>query len=331
MMWAPDRKTHLGVAEYSYNLRNTADRSRGVRLPFNDPLTFLDYCHRLGAGGIQVAIGSRDADYVAKLRAKAESTGMFLEGSIRLPVDQKDVERFENELRAAKDAGASVLRTVMLIGRRYETFDTADAFKQFAERSWKSLTLAEPVVSRHRMRLAVENHKDWRIPEMLAMLKRISSEFAGVCIDTGNSIALLEDPMEVVEAFAPWAYAVHIKDMAVQEYPEGFLLSEVPLGEGFLDLPKMIQTLRQAKPQIQFTLEMITRDPLKVPCLTKKYWATFDGVPGSALAKTLAMVREKGRKGPMPTVSGLDEERKLKIEDDNVRQCLAYARERLQL
>ena len=33
--------------------------------------------------------------------------------------------------------------------------------------------------------------------------------------------------------------------MAVEEYDRGFLLSEVPLGEGFLDLAKMIETLRR--------------------------------------------------------------------------------------
>jgi sugar phosphate isomerase/epimerase len=31
---------------------------------------------------------------------------------------------------------------------------------------------------------------------MLEMLKRIDSEYVGVCIDTGNSFSLLEDPIE---------------------------------------------------------------------------------------------------------------------------------------
>jgi hypothetical protein len=36
---------------------------------------------------------------------------------------------------------------------------------------------------------------------MLGWLKRLSSN-AGVCLDTGNSIALLEDLHEVVDAYA---------------------------------------------------------------------------------------------------------------------------------
>src|SRR5262249_52043438 len=152
--------------------------------------------------------------------------------------------RFRDEVRTAKDCGATVLRVAILSGRRYETFATAAEFRRFSEESYESLGLAEPVVARAGVRLAVENHKDWRVDELLGMLKKLGSRHVGVNVDTGNSISLLEDPYEVVEAFAPLAFSTHIKDMGVREYADGFLLSEVPLGTGFLDLKRIIQTLR---------------------------------------------------------------------------------------
>ena len=42
-------------------------------------------------------------------------------------------------------------------------------------------------------------------------------------------------PLEVVEAYAPHAFTSHLKDMGVEEYPAGFRLAEVPLGQGVLD------------------------------------------------------------------------------------------------
>ena len=73
-------------------------------------------------------------------------------------------------------------------------------------------------------------------------------------------------------------------DEAVQEYEEGFLLAEVPLGEGFLDLAKISRKCCPgAQPKVQFNLEMMTRDPLKIPCLTKKYRATLGDIPGQRL------------------------------------------------
>jgi sugar phosphate isomerase/epimerase len=326
---AGDRR-RMGVVVYSYSLRSSAARERGDKVPFTDPLHFLDYCQKLGAGGVQLGIGARDQEYTARLRAKVEAARMYLEGQVRLPSEKADVERFTAEVRTAKESGATVLRTALLSGRRYETFDSAEAFRKFAERAYQSLGLAEPIVAKHEMRLAVENHKDWRAAELIDLLKRLSSKHVGVCVDTGNSIALLEDPMEVVETYAPWAFSTHLKDMAVAEYDEGFLLAEVPLGTGFLDLKKMVRILRQARPEVQLNLEMITRDPLKVPCLSKKYWATFETLPGRHLAETLTMVRRHAAKQALSKVSELTPEKKLAEEDNNVRQCLAYARERLE-
>jgi hypothetical protein len=113
--------------------------------------------------------------------------------------------------------------------------------------------------------------------------------------------------------------------MGMQPYEEGFLLSEVPLGEGFLNLPQMISILQKANPQIQFTLEMITRDPLKIPCLTPKYWATMQDMPAHRLAAALTLVRRVRSQSGLPKVSGLDISQQLASEDENVRKCLASA------
>jgi sugar phosphate isomerase/epimerase len=218
------------------------------------------------------------------------------------------------------------MRTALLGGRRYETFDSAAAFRAFREQSWQSLALAEPILGRHRLRLAVENHKDWLAAELVEILRKLGSEFIGACVDFGNNLALLESPMSVVETLAPFAFSTHIKDMAVQEYAEGFLLSEVPLGDGFLYWGKMSALLRKANPKIQFNLEMITRDPLKVPCLTQKYWATMEDARAERLALGLALVREHVPRSALPRTAGLSGERQLSMEDENVRKSLAFAK-----
>jgi sugar phosphate isomerase/epimerase len=303
-----------------------AERKRG-ETGLADPLAFLEQCRRVGAGGMQFALGVREKDYTAKLRQKLEAEGMFLEGIVRLPHDRADVDRFAAEVRVAQEAGARVIRTVLLSGRRYETFASTAGFRKWRENAFASLALAEPVAARANMRLAIENHKDLRVGELLDVLKRINSRHVGVCVDTGNSIALLEDPQEVVEAFAPWAFTTHMKDVAVAEYEEGFLLAEVPLGEGILDLKTIVATLRRAHPEVRFNLEMITRDPLKVPCLAPKYWASSEDLPGRYLARTLSWVRKHRPGKPLPHVTGLPPKQQLAAEEDNVGKSLTYARE----
>jgi hypothetical protein len=119
--------------------------------------------------------------------------------------------------------------------------------------------------------------------------------------------------------------------MAVAESNDGFLLSEVPLGSGFVDLARVIALVRAKRPEANFNLEMITRDPLRVPCLGTKYWATFADLPAKELARTLAMVRDKASKQPLPRVSDLTLDGKLAREDENVRASFTFAREKLQL
>src|SRR4030042_6087440 len=108
--------------------------------------------------------------------------------------------------------------------------------------------------------------------------------------------------------------------MAVEEYEDGFLLSEVPLGEGILDLKQIVQILRKTDPNMIFDLEMITRDPLKIPIFTTKYWATFDDsyspVPGRDVAKVLAMVKRNRPKSPLPHTTGLTPEAQVKLEEE---------------
>src|SRR5688572_11396543 len=86
----------LGVASFSYHLRLAAERA-AKKPGLADPLNFLDHCHKLGAGGVQLGLGTRDRAYTVRLRKQAEATGLFVEGSIRLPQDEADGERFTAE------------------------------------------------------------------------------------------------------------------------------------------------------------------------------------------------------------------------------------------
>jgi len=219
------------------------------------------------------------------------------------------------------------LRTVTSAGRRYEILHSTMEVEEFKKSALTSLQLAEPVVRKHKVKLAIENHKDWRADELANALNKFQSEWVGVTLDFGNSIALMEDPMVVIETLAPFAFSTHVKDMGVEEYANGFLLSEVPLGKGFLDIPKIVAVCRQHNPGIKFNLEMITRDPLEIPCLKSDYWTVFDGVAGGELARTLRMVKQNSYKPRLPRVSQLSEEERLATEEENILECLRYSKD----
>ena len=86
----------------------------------------------------------------------------------------------------------------------------------------------------------------------------------------------------------------------------------------------MIETLRRRQADIHFNLEMITRDPLQVPCLESKYWASSEGLSGKYLAQTLSLIRRHKPKQSLPRIGGLPKDQQLALEEKNVKKCLNY-------
>jgi 3-oxoisoapionate decarboxylase len=325
------RGVSMGVVVHSYGMR-WGSKVESANYPgFANALDLMRHCHSIGAGGIQTTVGGWAEDFAKQVRDEREKLGMYLEGSIGLPKDSADLSRFEKEIRLAKEAGATVLRTVCLSGRRYENFKTEAEWASFKENSLKSIQLAEAIVRKHQVRLAVENHKDWRAVELAQLIQNLSSEWVGVTLDFGNNVSLLEEPMEVIRTLAPFAFSTHVKDMGLKAYEKGFLLSEVELGKGIVDLKTAVDLCQKYNPQVTFSLEMITRDPLEIPCLEDSYWVTFEDEKAKDLAKILRLVRDQSFSGDLPSVKNLDPEQRLAFEEENVVKCLAFSKTHLSL
>lgn len=323
--------SRMGIVVHSYAHRWHGKVESEKYPGFADAIDLINHCHEIGAGGVQVVVRDWSSDFSTKVRERREKLGMYIEGSIALPKDASEVRRFEREVIGAREAGASVIRTVCLSGRRYETFQTLESFLQFKKNAIASLQWAEPVMQKHRMKLAVENHKDWRTSEMVALLKGLDSEWVGATLDFGNNVALMEDPIAVANALAPYVLTTHVKDMGVQEYPDGFLLSEVPLGTGFVDLQEIFDICKRHRATVNFNLEMITRDPLKIPCLTDGYWSTFTDIPPQEIATGLRMVRQNQSQAALPRISRFTPEQRLAVEEENILQSLRFSRKSLGL
>ena len=324
------KKTELGLVLYCCRFRRDYLKKQDSQVDLYEPTHFLKHCQSVGAGGMQSRLGVLDANAAGSLRKMAEDAGQYIEAIVSPPKEKKDVERFDAEMKTAVAVGAKAARTTIIPGRRYEYFESSEMFREYDRRGRKYLELAAPIAEKYRLPVAVENHKDHRDAQRVALFEHISSEFVGACVDTGNSFALLEDPIETVKAFAPWAHSVHLKDQALQPYEDGFLLADIPLGQGALDLKKMVDILRKAKPDVHFSLELITRDPLKVPVLTDKYWTTFPDLPASDLARTMRYVRDHATNN-LQYITKMSPDEQLAREDANVRESLNYARDHLDL
>ena len=321
-------KALLGGSPTAFSVRARAARRD------NQPFDIIEHCHQLGLIGAESILSSPSPEVVKSIRQKVDAYQMVVVLNTPLPKTESDVAQFDTAVAACKEAGAVALHAAMT-QRRYEQFDSLEAFQTNFAQCQRSVILAEPILRKHRLRLAIENHKGWRAAEQAAWMKRVSSEWVGVCLDMGNNLSLCEMPDETFDALTPYTIFSHLKDVGLEYYSDGFLLSEVPFGEGVIDMKQRVAQLRRKDPKMLFCLEMITRDPLKVPVFTDKYWVTFSDpateIPGRDVAKVLDLVRKHPPKTPLPRVDRLSPQDLIKAEDEYNFACIKYARQNLDM
>jgi hypothetical protein len=92
----------------------------------------------------------------------------------------------------------------------------------------------------------------------------------------------------------------------------------------------MVAALRKANPAIVINLEMATRDPLRIPCLTDGYFATFPERKAALLEAALQRVKQNPPKAPVPAVSGKPTGQVLAEEERNNRHGLEWMQKELQ-
>jgi sugar phosphate isomerase/epimerase len=322
--FAADRPSPLGTSQTALGRYLRSLRASGKI----DPIQVVEHVHGLGGGGVQFTV-PLDAD-LKKLRASLEKNGMFLQGDLDLLTrHMNDLPAFEQALKNYKVLGADCVRVVCFVGRRYETFTSLQQYKDWYASAAAALDACLPIAERVGMPLAMENHKDRAVDEEVEILAKYSSQHLGATVDFGNNIAMCDNPMDVIVKLAPYAKTTHMKNMAVQNYADGFLLSEMLFEDGFMDIPAMWAVLKKANPAIKPVHEMITRDPLKVPVLTDKYWITWPDRGGKYLADTIRLVNANASKKPLPMISTLPPEAQLQAEENNNRLCFEWARKAL--
>ncbi len=135
------------------------------------------------------------------------------------------------------------------------------ALAEQQERIAAALSRLAPVAEAGGVRLAVENHADYRGHELAVILERVDSAAVGAKLDTGNALAAVEDPADAARALAPFAFATHVKDVRVEAEPWGrkaevpetalipgglLVMLEVGLGQGHVDFDAVLAILAEA-------------------------------------------------------------------------------------
>ena len=240
----------LGLDSYSYHLAFGAhpDFTPRRRLTL---LAFIERVADLGLDGFQIDpmhLGSRDRGYLDEVRAAAAERELFVEyGAIGT-----DPRRLARELAVAARLGSPVLRTFVGCDRHHPRTDLRAEIRGAVAGLRQVRRLAADL----GIRIAVENHGDLATDELVEVIDRVASPWVGVCLDVGNPLLTLEDPLVSIRRLAAHAVTTHFKDYAVQQTNYGAKISGVALGEGCIDLPAALRLIRGAGRLDRLVLEL---------------------------------------------------------------------------
>jgi sugar phosphate isomerase/epimerase len=96
--------------------------------------------------------------------------------------------------------------------------------------------------------LAIENHADFAMCDLVKLVKAVGADHLGLCFDTGNAVRVGDDLMKAAQLAAPYIKMVHLKDMVLdgewQGNPAGWWPA-APLGKGDFDLRVFLSLLQE--------------------------------------------------------------------------------------
>jgi sugar phosphate isomerase/epimerase len=315
----------LGLDSYSYRY------AAGLwdYLPHeNPPMTVLHFLRKaaeLGLDGVHFCdprhLESLEYGYVTQLREKADALGLYVE----LGTEGTNPDHLQNMVRAAHVLGSSLVRT--FVGKPRPK--TAQAMTELLAAAAAEIVAVIPVCERYGVSLAIENHQDLTTRELLQLLEIVGSKWVGVCFNTGNAMALLEDPVESAELLASAAKSVHLKDHQLAGAADGFVLIGCALGDGVVDLPRILELVNSKAPDINLHIETGAEKKV-VPALEESYVKGLPKASARDLARALRLARDRGK--PMPRLAveqGAPEDEILAEEEETVVRSVKWAQRAL--
>jgi sugar phosphate isomerase/epimerase len=258
-----------------------------------------------------------------------------------LPVDEAGFARSRQTLLTglarSKACGSPLVRCLQAPDRAHLP---QRSFEQNRDAMVRLLQSVRSQFTDAGIKIAIENHKDLQAWEMREVIEAAGKDWVGSYLDTGNPVFVVEDPVTTVETLAPYALCVHLRDSIVYERPGGAMVEWVPLGEGNVDFHKIVEIVRQTKPDVYIYIKPITGRPAQLlRYLEPDFWRSYPKARAFEFARFLLLAKRGGPYDKPVVLEDLPGRRLPEAlalavqyqQRDHMERSVAYARKSLNL
>jgi sugar phosphate isomerase/epimerase len=225
-----------------------------------------------------------DDGALSDLRDRLDEAGMEPIVSFGPPLDNA-----QDAVDLAVKLGARTIRTGLsrvLCGDRAQYPE----WKSNLDSLRRNLRAYGPYAAQAGVTLAIENHQDFGSEELVELCE-FARDGVGITLDTGNALAVGEEPLKFARTVAALVRHVHLKDYRAQFTDEGYRLVRSAIGDGAVPFPEIRQILAAHHESLTSSLEPGALDHRHVRLFRQDWWNGYPNRSAQELAACIAAAR----------------------------------------
>ncbi len=177
-------------------------------------------------------LNTHESGFPGKIRKRLEDHGLFAEYG----VERMDLDDIESGIDICRLLGAELLRVRL----GFDRFSPGIRVEKELERAREILLAATGLLEQSGVKLAVEYRGDATGGELADLIEKVGSPHVGVCLDVGNHLCVLEEPMQALLILLPYAFTIQFRDYTMALSLYGCKTTCAALGQGVLPLAEML-------------------------------------------------------------------------------------------
>lgn len=226
-------------------------------------MQLMDNAVEWGLDGLHITnvdLETLDPEHLAEVKTAAEAHGLYLEYNVSFnaPSDPRVNSTVKDALVNAKAMGADLVKFSLDIERPHPLYGSCfhpDVMRQLSVR-YDEFKANIKLMEDLGLKISIENHCDTYADEIIWLVRQLNHPDVGACLDTINSLVVLEGPEVCVEKMAPYANCCHFCDNKLVVDPDGTHSIGAPIGQGDIDCAKVLRTLMEKAPLDRITFEV---------------------------------------------------------------------------
>ena len=300
------------------------------------PIELLEYAAKQQAKVVHFSeirfIGGLETENLKKVRRRAEELGIEIEIGMRSICPTSKM--FDAKAGTADEQLAKMIDSAVTVGSKIVRAVLGSSedrkpgpLSQHIEAMVTVLRRARSKAMDAGIKIAIENHAgDMQSHQLKTLIEEAGKDFVGACLDSGNPLWTLEDPMVALETLYPYVLTSHVRDSAVWRVPEGAAVAWVRMGEGNVRIDDYVRQYVQRCPGKALSLEVIVTGPRVFGFRDPKFWDMYRDVPAWEFERFLE-IADTGTARPAPP--RVDAEGARRREREDLEVSLAYTKKLL--